>query len=245
MILLVDVGNSRIKWRLQVPSGIHTQGSGETHGDLDTLFDRYWRVLPRPCRLLVSNVAGDLVAEQLIRWVTQKWHIKVELAFVSARACGVQNGYDNPEKLGVDRWLALIAVWNKFKAAACVADCGTAVTIDGLSKDGYHTGGFIMPGISLMHRCLAANAVGLEYPHGGQLTPMARNTRDAIWGGGVYAIAAFVDRIRTRLEEVVGSSSAVITGGHAEIIIPLLQRRFDLIPNLVLDGLAVWGETHR
>jgi type III pantothenate kinase len=195
--------------------------------------------------MLVSNVAGNVVANRLIEWVHETWELRIELAFVSPKACGVENGYDDPGQLGIDRWLALIATWNKYKASACVVDCGTAVTIDGLSTEGRHTGGLILPGISLMQRCLSTNTAALEQPHSGQITPMARNTRDAIWTGCVYAVAACIDRIATGLEDAYGACQTVITGGHAKLVVTQLRHQSELVPNLVLDGLAVWGETHQ
>ncbi len=244
-MLLVDIGNSLVKWRFQTASGISAQGSSDTQGTLSSVFDYRWRALPKPCRILVSNVAAKLVADRLTEWVTATWGVAVELAYVSAQACGVRNGYHDPKQLGIDRWLALIAAWSRYRAAACVVDCGTAVTIDGLSMDGRHTGGLILPGVSLMHRCLAANTVALEQPHSGRLTPMARNTQDAIWCGGVYAIAACIDRVAGELDAAFGECQVVITGGNADLVATLLQRHFEAVPGLVLDGLAVWGETHQ
>jgi type III pantothenate kinase len=144
----------------------------------------------------------------------------------------------------VDRWLALVATWHKFHSAACIADCGTALTVDALGADGSHLGGVIAPGTMLMHKALAVNT-GIQSDHGGSPVIFAHNTEDGINAGARLAVSGCINRIAAELHARVGTMRGVITGGDAEAIRPWLTWSFDRVPNLVIEGLAIVAEAER
>ncbi|MGH8508634.1 MAG: type III pantothenate kinase [Gammaproteobacteria bacterium] len=240
-MLIVDVGNSRIKWEFWKDGCTLAQGSADTRSAFRGQLDCEWVNLPKPRRILVANVAGEGIAERLTQWTMERWRVAPELATVSAAACGVRNGYDKPTQLGVDRWLGLIAVWHRYALPACLVDCGTAVTIDGLSPVGQHIGGLVLPGLSLMRHALAAHTDAIEEMQAGDTALLAHNTRDGVVAGTAHAIAACIDRVTNEVKRRFNKSQCIITGGDARLITPLLTDRFILIPNLVLQGVLIWG----
>jgi type III pantothenate kinase len=240
-MLLVDIGNSRIKWS-RYDQRLATMGEVQTAdtGVLDQVLTADWARLPKPPRVLVSNVGGAVLGDRVARWVEAHWDQAPVFAASEGSAFGVLNGYEDPRQLGVDRWLALIAAWRRFRGAVCLADCGTAVTVDALSDRGRHLGGLILPGLSLMRRSLA-QAAGLASIEGGRIVSLAHNTADGIASGGACAIAACIDRVAAMLQEHYGRTACVLTGGAATDIAALVGHGKALVPDLVLRGLAIWA----
>ena len=109
-MLLADVGNSRIKW-VSCEQGEFRQ-RGQSRHDQESwpeLIARLWREAPRPQRVLIVNVAGPQVRAALTDWIQQAWAIDAEFAVCSTAAFGVRNAYAEPERMGADRWVAMIA----------------------------------------------------------------------------------------------------------------------------------------
>lgn len=240
----MDIGNSRIKWSCQSGHGLENQHAAfYSKTAVRDCLDAEWGALRKPARILVSNVAGESVAEQVTGWSTVHWQIEPWFATVTRTAGGVINAYPDADQLGIDRWLALLATWKKYARAACIVDCGTAITIDGVNGEGRHLGGLIVPGSVMMQRSLYENAPGIQVP--GALQPveaLADNTGQGVVSGCTMAVVAFIDRMVTRLEKELGEPLlCVITGGAAGSIAPLLQSVFVHEPQLVLEGLALAG----
>ncbi|HEX2244954.1 MAG TPA: type III pantothenate kinase, partial [Gammaproteobacteria bacterium] len=108
-MLLIDIGNSRIKWGRWSSGQLQPQGSINWHHDeLECSFDREWNNMPIPARIIVSNVTGHAIADRLSCWTEKRWAVTPKFVSVQAQAFGVRNGYTDPKQLGIDRWLALI-----------------------------------------------------------------------------------------------------------------------------------------
>jgi type III pantothenate kinase len=234
-MLLIDAGNSRIKWVLAGAVGWLQQGVLEI-ADAASL-QRRFAALPMPDRILVSNVAGNVVAEQ-IHAACAGWKRQVEFIAAQAQQCGVRNGYEQPAQLGCDRWAALVAAWQHVRDACLVVHCGTATTVDVLSADGEFRGGLILPGIALMQQSLAAATSGLVEA-AGTWRELPRNTADAMTSG---AIQATCGAIRSQYE-LLGAPGArcLLGGGAADSIGPHLDLPLERVDNLVLRGLQIIG----
>src|SRR5437867_8035955 len=172
MILVIDSGNSRMKWGLYGPRGWLGRGV-VSNAELATLALRDWQNLPRPSRAVGVNVAGE-AARVRVEGQLARWRLPVEWLTAGARAGGVTNRYQTPSQLGADRWASLVAARRRAVAAneaaprPCIAvDAGTAVTIDALDAGGVFLGGLILPGPQLMLRALADNTAALRTAPGG------------------------------------------------------------------------------
>lgn len=247
MIVLVDAGNTRLKWgalaALPSASGQRSSFAPSLAPSFDSVGalsresigefpDAMRRLAPR--RMVASNVAGAAVraaieaaaagAGATLQWVNSE-----------AQRCGVRNGYADPTRLGTDRWVALIGARHRFPAAVLVVNCGTATTCDLLQADGVFVGGAILPGLELMKRALAGNTAQLPLEDGRhENTP--KRTVDAIETGCLEAQAGAIERMHARLDP---SAPCVMSGGAAERIAPLLTRfAVQIVPHLTLEGIA-------
>lgn len=244
MTLVVDSGNTRLKWARANGSELTERGDAiYPRTGVTQVLDEGWSSLARPCRVLVCNVAGSAMAEALSSWAARHWRCPV--AFVAARRAGwgVTNAYQDPASLGADRWAALIAAHRKFAPPVCIVDCGTAVTIDVLAAGGQHLGGLILPGLTLMRRALSRHTDAIPEVSRGNLSLLARNTNDGVAAGTFYATVALVDRViadaQAALEAVV---TCVVCGGDATLFASHLAGSATCEPDLVLLGTAVMAE---
>ncbi len=242
--LAIDIGNTRLKWaQYAAPepgAALLAQGAVflET---IDSLAERDWPALATPDTMLGCVVAGEgvkrRVEEQLELWdVEPRWVVS------SSRACGVVNGYDHPNRLGVDRWVALIAARHRVLHAGpprpvLVVMVGTAVTVDALDASGRFLGGLILPGFGLMLRALEMGTAGLKAPTG-ESVDFPTHTSDALMSGGADAIAGAVERMHRKLQKRTGEAPALImTGGAAVKLAPIVDLPFETVDTLLFDGL--------
>jgi type III pantothenate kinase len=246
-ILVVDIGNARIKWAVQ-DDARWTDGPAQLRKGraFKDIARPAWKDLEPPQRVIVSNVAGRDFEKSVVTWVKRRWKLVPEFLRSEAELCGVSNAYQSPERLGADRWASLIAAHRHYRGAAVIIDCGTAITIDALDGDGKHLGGLIVPGMELMTSALAGNAAGIELQGEAEsqsVSLLGSCTESAVAGGVLYTAVALVDRVCQDLRAELGNKAhMLISGGDAERILPLLANRVNHDPNLVLKGLAVFAE---
>ena len=246
MILLVDIGNARIKWALQEEGDWKT---GEPLQRLNKAFKDIarpaWKDLQIPERVIVSNVAGEEYRRSVQTWIRRRWKVTPEFLPVVEQQCGVSNAYSVPQRLGADRWASLLAVHAHYKGPAIVIDCGTAITIDAIAADGTHLGGLIVPGMELMISALKGQAPGIQMEDADnqEISLLGRSTESAVSGGVLYTAIALIERVFIDLQGELGDRTRLLlTGGDATRILPLLGSQPEYVPDLVLKGLAVYAE---
>jgi len=235
-VLLLDIGNSRVKWALVQPPEWFAEGVCP-HDETATLL-REWDRFPAPEEVIASNVAG----EERARLFSSYWQARnVPLRWMqpSQASCGVRNLYDRPEQLGSDRWAALVGAWARAQGACLVVCAGTAVTVDALNEHGEFIGGLILPGKHLMLKSLAAGTHALD-ELAGQATDFPRNTADAIASGTAAALATAVEKAFQRLASICAKPPAcILTGGDADWLANHLQIGVIIAPRLVREGLLI------
>jgi type III pantothenate kinase len=234
MILALDAGNTRIKW------GLHDGNSWLSKGwvsstDAGGLGDA-WKDLSTPDRIVASNVAGSLVVQQ-IEEVCKGWPAKIQWVVAVESQCGVSNGYDIPSQLGSDRWAALIAARAIAPEGCVVINAGTAMTVDALTAEGMFLGGLIVPGVATMLRALAENTAAI-WEGGGHYKDIPKNTPDAVYSGALSSMVGAVWHMNALLAgEIKRAPTCLLSGGDAQLLLPLLSGRTRMVDNLVLDGL--------
>lgn len=233
MILCLDAGNSRLKYGLFDGAGWYKQRTL----DYPHLDDLPARLREKPARIVACNVAGEEVRLR-IEALAEQIGVPLDWLTSSFTACGVSNGYDNPRQLGADRWAALIAARALHEGPCVVVMAGTATTIDTLNAKGLFRGGLILPGLSLMRAALASNTADLPHAAGHyQLHPT--NTDDAIVSGAIHATLGAIERMRATLG---ADALCLLSGGAAAELAPHLDQPLRLVDNLVLEGLARYGQ---
>jgi type III pantothenate kinase len=245
--LLVDLGNSRLKWALLESDQAAVLGPVEaiSHRDLDlaSLLQQHWQGL-RPRRAIICSVAGAERDQQLRQWIKQTWGISPFFFTSSYAYPGMRNGYAQPEKLGNDRWLGCIAAHQRCQGPVALVDAGTAITLDLVDGQGQHQGGWIIPGLASMGRCLLQNtAIAATDFASTDLSP-GRDTASAIGQGALLACLGAIELVAQRHTP---GYSWLLTGGDAEQIAPLLGFDHQRIDHLLLQGLTLivqqqgWG----
>jgi type III pantothenate kinase len=239
--LLIDAGNSRIKWGVHDGRGWVARGAVPT-GQAHSIGEK-WESLAGVVRATASNVAGVLVAQDLERACRER-HIALTVIRSQARQLGVTNGYQDPAQLGADRWAALIAAHHAQPGHKLVVTAGTALTIDALSGDGRFLGGLIVPGAALMRRSLDRGTAGLRLAEG-RFVDFPDATPDAIATGAIDACTGAIARMAQRMvAHGCAPARVVLSGGAAPEIAPHLPIAHAFHENLVLDGLALIAREH-
>jgi len=234
LLLLIDAGNTRIKWALAEAGarpGAWIASGAVAHADLNHLPGAW----PRSgiARALVSNVAGARLRDQLqlmIPTTDITWFASAE------RVGGMHNGYRNPAQLGCDRLAAALGARALAPGQALiVATCGTATTIDAVSAAGDFLGGMILPGLGLMAASLARGTAQLPQIDPARSLPagFADNTDDAILSGCLAAQAGAIESAFA----LHGAALCIVSGGAAPFIAPQLAVPHRMVDNIVLTGL--------
>jgi len=242
--LLIDIGNSRIKWALSHAGKLFAHGAAEHAGTVPAEIDQAWLVVEPPVRVIAANVAGEVYAQVLNDWVQGQWQLEVEFVVVDPDCNEIALAYPDASKFGVDRWLALIAARGLSSADVVVIDAGTAVTVDILSAHGQHLGGIIVPGLRLMRQSLqqksSAIQQGLSTLTKVKPALLGSDTASGIANGGLYAVAGAIEHLLARVEKQTGARpSVIISGGDAEVVRAELTIKSQYVPDLVLLGMQI------
>jgi type III pantothenate kinase len=243
MLLLIDIGNTRIKWATFDRDTLEPQ-QAVPHASW-TLSEclAAFGTLPMPKRVLVSNVGGERVAAIVRDASVQSWGIEAEFIHATTAAGGLTNAYPEPANLGVDRWLAMIGAYAEHEQALCVVGIGTAATIDGVDAAGHHLGGLIIPGPDLMVGSLLRNTSEIaRRAQAGSvgLGVFANNTLGAVHQGAAHAVAALAERAVESMKAQLGAHPLLIlTGGASAEVARLIRFPHIVISDLILRGLIV------
>jgi type III pantothenate kinase len=243
--LLLDVGNTRLKWGVLDDGAIRRTG----HITQETIRDQglaalTTRLPQQVDTVMVSNVAGTSFATRLSGVLGMHCGCDVHFARSEASACGLTNGYRQPRRMGVDRWVAMIGAWSEFQSACLVIDAGTAVTIDAIDEGGTHLGGQILPGVALMTEALSEKTSDIPATRPGSLRRsrgldmFAGNTEDAVVHGALNAVVGAAERATRVLRQDGFDPRLILTGGDASRILGSFDGEPIHRPHLVLQGLA-------
>ena len=237
MILELDVGNSRIKWRLVTADESALLAQGHVSGfaelrhlpELDAVIE-----MVRMC-----SVRGGSINKKIEEWIRGDYGIDLIRADVTRSGGGVTNQYADVSRLGIDRWLAMIAGYNRTGAACMVIDSGTAFTIDVVDANGLHQGGYILPGLALMQSSLESNtAIRLSDSYTEYSEKLGHSTDEAVFNGTVTALLAMIKQQGELLGE--GGGRIFFAGGDAELLHGLAKlERSEIATSLVFEGLGI------
>ncbi len=238
-LLVVDCGNTRIKWKLlqgALPAWEGTVLTAASHH-----LSLKWEKIPSPDLIIISNVAGPIVADELTRASEALWGVAPRFVKAVSEEGGVSNGYARPETMGVDRWAALVGARAMNSGPLCVVDCGTAITIDALDAEGTHLGGMIIPGLELMAEALLKGTQGVRTERRGVVSGWWGNeTQTAVEFGTTRAAASLISAATMTLTLNSGAEgTCILTGGNASDLNELITVKTIEAPSLVLQGLAL------
>lgn len=243
--LLVDAGNTRLKWRLERGVELVDRGTlvyADVHNWLED-----WVVAGEPGSIWVGSVADASVDRNITVWANANGFESPAFVQVERERLGLRVGYRDTSRLGVDRYLAMLGARAKNRGAFCVCDVGTALTLDAVDARGMHRGGLIAPGpVTMVKSILTGTARIRDASDDIDGGPFARDTGDAVAGGARYACAALVDRFVEEAATAFGGDvTLIIAGGDRGRVTPHLRTLYKEAPDIVFDGLRGLAEFAR
>jgi len=242
MILEIDAGNTALKWRILAADSTVLHRGRSVHYETQQFCDVAKR-FPSLSMVRLSSVAKPEVESSIADLVYSLWDMPTEVAKTKSNFAGLTVVYDDPSRLGVDRWLAMLAARSLNNGAICVVDCGSAITVDLVAADGKHQGGYIVPGLAMQQKALLNSTSQIRFEKSAEKksTLWGCSTEEAVSFGVLQMVISFVDAIVDRLPGSGESVALFLTGGDAAVLRPLLKHgeRFYERPELVMDGLAI------
>jgi type III pantothenate kinase len=235
MILLLDIGNTRIKWATAKERALGDSGDAPHAGDPAAALAQI--SLPRADQVWIAHVMGAEHEEKLSQAIARQFGKPPRIARAGAELAGLRSAYAQPNRLGIDRWLSMSALWSELRAPFCVVSAGTALTFDAVDARGQHLGGVIAPGLAAMqsavHGSTRFSVTGTDHQYDDHL---GNDTESCVRQGASHAAAGLIDRLGAR-----HAGERFITGGDADRLAGLLTTRWHARPQLVLEGLLCWG----
>ena len=230
--ILLDAGNTRLKWAVVEDGHWHATGRSD-YSDWSALTAQ----LKADPRCFVASVAS-LEHERQLAALLEAAGLTPAWLRAEARFGDVKNTYSNPHQLGADRWMGLIAARQRIAdEAVLVVSVGTAMTVDALSADGTFLGGVIVPGVHLMQQALRQGTARIDEV-GGAWQAFPNTTAAAVQSGIVAALCGAIAQQHARLAEVAGMTPrCLLTGGDAEKVLSHLRIPAEHVPALVLEGI--------
>lgn len=229
--LLIDAGNSRLKWAVVEDGRWRAQGTSN-YADWSALKANL--TVGTDC--FIASVA-NAAHEQQIASLLEAMGVAATWLTARGEFAGVKNSYLNPQQLGVDRWMGLIAARQRSRDPVLVVSVGTAMTVDALSADGVFLGGLIVPGVNMMRQALLQGTARVAEASGHwQAFPLT--TADAVQSGIVAALCGAIQQQHARLAEFSTiAPHCLLTGGDAEMLLPHLSVQAEHVPVLALEGI--------
>jgi len=235
MILEIDAGNTFIKWRYREGARSVASGRWLTHEFAPANLRDCAEV---PQQVLAGSVAGAAFEQALSDAVASVWGVPVRFARTVEMAAGVRNSYADPARMGVDRWLVMLAAWQRCGQACCIVDCGSAITVDLLGAEGEHRGGYILPGLRLMRQVLTGSTAGILVDRDIEAFSVepGRDTSSAVVHGTNLMFSSLAKMLPHWLEQQQAGAPLFVTGGDGALFCELMGMG-ELVPDLVMDGL--------
>ncbi|HET6432989.1 type III pantothenate kinase [Dyella sp.] len=242
MKLLLDLGNTRLKWLVVDGATPLATGATAWTAPFITELQEAWAAWPGTRQVIAASVVDDAREQAIAALVSRRFGVAVDWVRSPAAGAGVRSAYAEPQRLGVDRFLTMVAAHADGLGACVLVGVGTALTLDALAADGRHLGGLIAPGPHLMRQSLASATARVRTELPGHISAWADNTADAVASGCWGACAGLVERFVRQVAEPLGSTPLVLVGGgDAAILRELLPMPTRLYVDGVLRGLATWS----
>jgi len=243
MMLLLDIGNSRVKWALAHGPELAEAGAAAHRGQPARLLSTL--PLPRARVVWIAHVLGAAHEKRLQAAVRRRFGVTPRIARTRKECKGLRVAYATPSRLGVDRFLAMLALWSETRKAFCVATAGTALTFDAVDGRGRHRGGLIAPGLATAWNAVrGATRFEMRSAPSRYARGLGTDTDGCVRQGTLYACAGLVERAARE-----AGGARVLGGGDARKLRPHLDGHWIERPNLVLDGLLLyareWAWEHR
>lgn len=234
-VLFFDLGNTRIKWCFKNASGALSYDN--LAQELDSI--PVWR--RQALEIVFASVVKDQRRERFLQALRVR-HGRIHECVVTSHALGVSCAYQDVTRLGVDRWLAVLAAWQRYHGPVLVVDLGTAVTLDFVAAGGHHLGGYILPGLKLGVEGLLAGTSAVQVDADLLRTASrepGRNTTEAVYNGAIAAMAATIEGSLARFRGDFADARLLLTGGDSVMVAVHLRCEYEIADQLVFEGMSL------
>ncbi|MBJ9977525.1 pantothenate kinase [Pseudomonas sp. S75] len=244
MILELDCGNSFIKWRVIQTSDALIVGGGIVDSDQALIEQVAALSCPGLHGARMVSVRSEEETEGLVDALRRAFGVLVQVAHPVTAMAGVRNGYQEYQRLGMDRWLAALGAYHLAQGACLVMDFGTAAKADFVAADGEHLGGYICPGMPLMRSQLRTHTRRIRYDDASAeraLTSLlpGRSTVEAVERGCVLMLQGFARTQVDQARELWGDAFSVFLAGGDAPLVEASVPGARVVPDLVFVGLAI------
>lgn len=232
--LLIDVGNTAIKWCIERDGVLGEVTRCER--SLADFVESLSVIGTDISQVAIASVAGADFEQQLAQALGDITGAAVAFARTAAAAGPLHNSYAEPERMGVDRWLAMLGAFEPGKGPVCVIDAGTALTVDLVDAQGRHVGGYIIPGIQMMTAALLSQTDRVRFDDQAPTTlKPGQSTAACVTAGGWTAGFGAIQQVMAQHPDY----RIVLAGGDASALIALGINGV-WYPDLVFEGLRRW-----
>ena len=242
-VLLIDIGNSSLKWCIVGSNGLSAMSQQLYPKDITAdFFIHNCQTLEKPNNIVVSCVAQDIVWQALEKACFELWDIKVQKVNSLKKQFGLINAYENVSSLGSDRWCAMLGGLHQSNSAFIVINAGSALTVDVVNEVGQHLGGYIVPGINMMKKSLGLHTAQVQVDSTSNVLAdlsLGRSTEECVESGIHLLMVKYIEAIYEKASLDMKGCQTYVSGGDAKSIAALLSFNSDVVPDLVLRGLAV------
>ena len=245
--LYLDIGNTRTKWLLE-EGGEFKRGWVELGLGNDK--DALQAIASDVCFVAVSCVKGEEYVRTLSLSVEDVWGVALSVAVTPTSQLGLTCAYDDPSRLGIDRWLVMLVSWHRYKKPICIVDCGSAITIDLIAPTGSHMGGYILPGLRLGVEGLlrGTDKVVVDFDNLDKATlTLGQNTTEAVYNGALFSLDASMNAAMKTLRRKYKGVDCIlmVTGGDGRLLSELTTLECVYDEDLVLHGLKLYFDTNK
>lgn len=230
-MLLIDVGNTRLKWAEEAGGQLIAQGAVAHEGKPADALSRL--DIDEPDAIHIVSVAGAAHELAINKVCLARWQQQPKYVRTQTEALGLCNGYAEPQRLGADRWVAMLAAWSLANGACVVADAGTALTVDVIDANGQHLGGIIAAGLHTSEKAVIG---ATRFPT--RATPLQNHaglgldTEACVRQGAMLSCLGALNRAAATLP----NAKRYLAGGDAEVLLPHLPG-WEHRPLLLFEGL--------
>lgn len=242
-VLLIDIGNSSFKWCIAESNRLSAMSQQLYPKDIAVeFFINSWRNIEKPNDIVVSCVAQDIVWQALEKACFELWNIKVQKVNSAKKQHGLISAYENVSSLGSDRWCAMLGGLQQTNSAFIVINAGSALTVDVVNEVGQHLGGYIVPGVNMMKQSLGLYTAQVQVDSTSNAMvdlSLGRSTEDCVESGIHLMVVKYLEAIYEKVALDMNGCQTFVSGGDANTIADLLSFNCDVVPDLVLRGLAV------
>lgn len=240
-VLIIDAGNSAVKWAISGAHGLSQMQSALYPQNISShFFIELWQHINKPICITASCVANDSVWLALSEACKKLWSIDVNKVISLKDGYGLKNAYENASSLGSDRWAAMIGARELTDNPFMLVGAGSALTIDMVNETGQHMGGYIIPGLSMMRESLSLYTANIKVADTHEAAPtlsLANSTSACVEAGIHLSAVKLIEAVNEQQSKQVNKLQCYLTGGNAKLIAELLEFKCDIVPDIVLRGL--------